>query len=169
MDSSHALSEITVSTPCPMDWNQMCGDNRTRYCTACGKDVHDFAQMTSAQANALLRDNDGDVCGRLSRFADGTIMTADFGAPTEPAKIPWQFNIRSLMGVIAGLAATLGIARLVADETSNATPPPNAPLLTRAPFLTHTVGKVAYRPSPTPAAPSNGVSAGPLAQCPAPR
>ena len=29
MDSNHILSEITISTPCPMDWNQMSGDDRT--------------------------------------------------------------------------------------------------------------------------------------------
>ena len=163
MDSNHILSEITISTPCPMDWNQMSGDDRMRYCTACGKRVHDVAKMTSAEVDVLFRDNDGDVCGRLSRFADGTLMTAECGAPTESAKIPWQFTIRSLMGVIAGLATTLGIARLVADETSSAPPPPRAPLLTR------TVGKMVYRPTSAPAPPSNGASSGTQAQCPAPR
>jgi hypothetical protein len=162
MDSSHVLSDITISTPCPMDWNQMSGDDRTRYCTACGKHVHDIAKMTSAEAALLFRDNDGDACGRLSRFADGTLMTADCSVPTESGTTPWQFNIRSLMGIIAGLATTLGIARLVADETSTAPPPP------RAALLTHTMGKMVYRPVSTPRAPSNGASSGTQAQCPAP-
>jgi hypothetical protein len=163
MDSSQVLSQITISTPCPMDWSQMSGDDRMRYCTACGKHVHDFAKMTSAESDLLLRDNDWDVCGRLSRFADGTLVTADCGVATESTKIPWQFNIRSLMGVIAGFATTLGIARLVAEDTSNAPPPPRAPLLTQV------VGKMVYRPASPPTAPSNNNPSGAQAGCPAPR
>jgi hypothetical protein len=163
MDSSHILNEITISTPCPMDWNQMSGDDRMRFCTACGKHVHDFAKMTSAEADLLLRDNDWDVCGRLSQFADGTVMTADRSVVPASTKISWQFNIRSLMGVIAGFATTLGIARLLAEDTSNAPPPPRAPLLTR------TVGKMVYRPVSPPTAPSNNNSSGAQPGCPAPR
>jgi len=163
MDASRLLGEITISTPCPMDWSRMSGDDRVRYCTACGKHVHDFANMTSAEASSLLRDSDWDVCGRLSRLADGTLVTADCSVATESAKIPWQFNIRSLMGLIASFAATLGIARLLGEETTPAPLPPRAPL--RTPI----VGKVAYRPPSPATAPSNPNSSGAQAGCPAPR
>src|SRR5262249_58320560 len=79
MDDSQVLSQVTISTPCPMDWNRMSGGDRVRYCTACGKPVHDFARMTSAEASSLLRDHDGELCGRLSRLGDGTLVTADCG------------------------------------------------------------------------------------------
>lgn len=151
MDSTQRLNEITILTPCPMDWDQMSGDDRARYCPACGKHIHDVANMTSAQAVSLLDQLDGDVCGRLTRRADGTLVTADttFSAEPERASTPWQFNIRSLMGIIASVAATLGIGRLLAD---NAAPAPPAP---RTPLLTTIVGKMAPRPLRPAPPPSN--------------
>jgi hypothetical protein len=116
-----------------MDWNTMSGDERVRYCTACGKHVHDFAKMTSAEAISLLHDHDWDVCGRLSRRADGTLVTADRGVAADSTR-GWQFNIRSLMGLIAGFAATLGVSRLLADYVSGGntgTPPPRTPISTQ--------------------------------------
>ena len=50
MNESRILDDVMVSTPCPMDWDRMRGDDRVRYCTACGKHVHDFAKMTAAEA-----------------------------------------------------------------------------------------------------------------------
>jgi hypothetical protein len=132
MNDGRVLNDVMVSAPCPMDWDGMAGGDRVRYCTACGKHVHDFAKMTSAEASALLEDNDWNVCGRLSQRADGTIVTADHSVTAESSRTPWQFNIRSLMGVIGSFAATLGIGRLLADYMSDRsnTPPPKAPLTT---------------------------------------
>jgi len=148
MDSTERLNEITILTPCPMDWDRMSGDDQTHYCAECGKHVHDFAKMTSAQAIALIHELDGGVCGRLTRLADGTLVTADSTFAAEPAKTPWQFNIRSLMGIIAGFAAAFGIGKQLGEDTSTTPPPPRAPLL--RPLM----GRVMYvprtqAPSPT--------------------
>jgi hypothetical protein len=142
VESTQGLNEITILTPCSMDWDRMAGDDHARYCPACGKHVHDFAKMTSAQASSLLDKVEGDVCGRLTRLNDGKLLTADCtpAAEPEPVYTPWQFNIRSLMGIIAGFAATLGLGRLLADYMEGSPPPP------RAALLTTTVGKVAPRP-----------------------
>jgi len=163
MDDTRRLDEITILTPCPMDWDRMSGDDHVRYCTMCGKHVHDFAKMTRAQASSLLDELEGDVCGRLSRLADGSLVTADCTFVPEPAKIPWQFNIRSLMGIIAGFAATLGIGRLLAEDTSTTPPPPRAPLLTTI------VGKMAPRPPAPSATQSTNNPSGAQPGCPAPR
>jgi hypothetical protein len=162
MNDNDVLSEIKVSTPCPMGWNQMSGDDCKRYCTVCGKHVHDFAKLTSAEAAALFHDANGDLCGRLSRRADGTIVTGDRAVAVEPLPTPWQFNIRSLMGVVAGFAAMLGIARLFAGDA-----PKSPSLLTpKVPLMTPVLGKVAYRPLITSPAPSSGQSSQSQAGCP---
>jgi hypothetical protein len=126
VDDNELSSQITVLTPCLMSWDEMSGDDRVRHCSGCGKDVHDFAKMTAAEARSLLDHTDWDVCGRLSRGADGSILTVDHTAVAESTPGRWQFNIRSLMGVIAGLAATLGFARLFAEPTPKRQPPANA-------------------------------------------
>jgi hypothetical protein len=112
MDNNELLSRLTIATPCPMDWDRMPGDDRVRYCGACGKHVHNFAAMTSDEATSLLRTRQGRLCGRILQRSDGTVVTSDCPPELQPAPRPPQYRIRSLMAVIAGLAAALGIARL---------------------------------------------------------
>ena len=112
MVDNELLNQITIPTPCPMDWNGMSGNDRMRFCDSCGKHVYNFAAMTSGEARALIRGQEGEICGRLSRHSDGTVITAD--SPVEALTAPrrWQFHIRTIMAVIAGFAALLGLARL---------------------------------------------------------
>jgi hypothetical protein len=157
MTNCERLNEFTILTPCPMDWGRMSGDDQARYCPACGKHVHDFARMTAGQATSLLDKLDGDLCGRLTRRADGKVVTADCNpaADLDPVKTPWQFNIRSLMGIVAGFAATLGVGRLLADYIKE------APSRLPAPRVTRTVGRLVRQPpiltpgqSPSPGQPA---------------
>jgi hypothetical protein len=155
MTNGERLNEITIVTPCPMDWDQMSGDDSKRYCSSCGKHVHDVAKLTSAQAVSLIDQLPGDVCGRITHLADGTLVTADsrFAAEQNPPSTPWQFNIRSLMGIIAGFAATLGLGRLLGDYMEPAPLPP------RTPIRTTIAGKLAFRPlRPAATQPTNNQS-----------
>jgi hypothetical protein len=121
MVDNEVLNKITIPTPCPMDWNGMSGNDRMRFCDSCGKHVYNFAAMTSSEASALIRGQEGEVCGRLSRQSGGTVITAD--SPLEALTAPrrWQLHIRTIMAVIAGFAALLGLARLSAVFQDSAT------------------------------------------------
>jgi hypothetical protein len=164
MDNNERLSRLTIATPCPMDWDRMSGDDRVRYCTACGQHVQDFAKMTAADASSLLRDNDSDVCGRLSRLPDGTLMTADHPVAAASTSRPWQYRIRSLMGVIAGVAAILGISRLFAED------PSKPPRTTKpVPLIRPYMGKVALRPARSPQAPAISSPSSSSSACPVPQ
>ncbi len=112
MDDNELLRQITIPAPCPMDWNLMRGDKRVRHCAACGLRVHNLAAMTSAEAAALVRSQGGELCGRVTRNEDGAIITADTRPEPRVKREFWQFNIRSLMLVIAGLAAYFGFMRM---------------------------------------------------------
>ena len=39
MDARVLLSQFTIPTPCPMDWDHMSGDDRARFCERCGKPI----------------------------------------------------------------------------------------------------------------------------------
>ena len=71
------LDNIRVASPCTADWNQMTGDERTRHCGQCRKNVYNLSGMTRDEAEALLLERNGDLCVRYYQRADGTILLAD--------------------------------------------------------------------------------------------
>jgi len=93
-----------------------------RFCASCGKHVYNFTAMSTEEAVSLIRDKNGELCGQLFRRQDGRLVTSDCQPQPLPTPRPWQFSIRSLMAVIAGMAAVFGITKLVgADRTQAAT------------------------------------------------
>jgi hypothetical protein len=71
------LDNIKVATPCTADWNQMTGDDRVRHCGQCQKNVYNLSGMMRDEAEALLRERNGDLCVRYYQRQDGTILLAD--------------------------------------------------------------------------------------------
>ncbi|HEU4532859.1 MAG TPA: hypothetical protein VFS00_02030, partial [Polyangiaceae bacterium] len=72
-----ALDGVRVASPCPADWDAMAGDEQVRFCPGCQKNVYNLSGMTREQATALVRDREGDLCVRLYRRHDGTVLTSD--------------------------------------------------------------------------------------------
>lgn len=75
--SSPMLENVKIAKPCAADWNAMTGDERVRFCQACKLHVYNLSDMTRAQAEDLLTRTEGNVCVRLYKRADGTVITKD--------------------------------------------------------------------------------------------
>lgn len=71
------LENIRVATPCRADWNQMTGDERTRHCGDCKKNVYNLSNMTRDEAEALIIEKEGKLCARYYQRHDGTILLKD--------------------------------------------------------------------------------------------
>jgi hypothetical protein len=73
------LDRVRIASPCKADWNEMSGDERSRHCRECKLNVYNVAGLTKKEAEALLEKAAAGqrVCLRLSRRADGTIITKD--------------------------------------------------------------------------------------------
>jgi hypothetical protein len=71
------LDSITIPVPCPVPWEDMHGDHRTRFCDKCSQNVHDVSELTSAEAVQLVTAGEKMPCLRLFRRPDGRVMTAD--------------------------------------------------------------------------------------------
>lgn len=71
------LKMAYVASPCKADWNEMVGDERTRFCGKCNKNVHNLSEMSFDEAEAFLQQLTTDACVRLYRRKDGTVMTND--------------------------------------------------------------------------------------------
>jgi hypothetical protein len=96
----------------------MSGDNRKRFCEACGKHVHNLSAMSPDEVVSLLwplREQGGEVCGQVLRRPNGALVTSEC-PPSPAARRWWQFSIGSLMAVIAACAAVLGFTRWFASN-----------------------------------------------------
>ena len=71
------LSQTQVAAPCSADWNEMKGDEFARFCDHCSKNVYNLSALTAEAAIHLIREREGNLCGRFFRRADGTMLTAD--------------------------------------------------------------------------------------------
>ncbi|MBX3300056.1 MAG: hypothetical protein KF736_11405 [Acidobacteria bacterium] len=74
---SSPLDNIEVASPCSADWEQMYGDERTRFCGQCEQYVYNLSGMTRSDAEQLLASTEGRMCVRYFRRNDGTVMTKD--------------------------------------------------------------------------------------------
>lgn len=71
------LEALQIAAPCRADWSAMRGDECARFCRNCEKQVYNLSSMTRADAERLIRAPEGELCLRLSRRTDGTVITAD--------------------------------------------------------------------------------------------
>ncbi|OWY70715.1 hypothetical protein B7486_14005 [cyanobacterium TDX16] len=55
----------------------MKGDERVRYCEECRLNVYNFAELSRGQAEDLIRETEGRLCGIIYRRPDGTVLTRD--------------------------------------------------------------------------------------------
>ena len=60
-----------------MSWEQMTGDDRVRHCQECKLNVYNLSEMTRRDAERLITRNEGRLCVRFYRRADGTTLTRD--------------------------------------------------------------------------------------------
>lgn len=75
------LSRLTIASPCEAPWDEMQGDGRRRHCLECDRQVHDLGQRTPRQIAALVEANGGHLCARITRDAQGRIVTQEPGLP----------------------------------------------------------------------------------------
>ena len=71
------LDNIRVASPCSADWAKMSGDERSRHCGDCQKNVYNISEMTRDEAEALIVAKEGRLCVRYYQRADGTILLKD--------------------------------------------------------------------------------------------
>jgi hypothetical protein len=101
-DQKDMWENITVSKNCPVDWNSMKGDEKIRFCGKCSQNVYNLSEMTQEEAEGVIQQQNGDLCVRLYRRADGTIITKDCPQPKIKASV-W-------LSAGTGLASILGLA-----------------------------------------------------------
>jgi hypothetical protein len=72
---NNPLDNVRVAAPCSADWEQMIGDERARFCGQCNLNVYNLSSMTRSEAESFVTRNEGRLCVRFYRRADGSILT----------------------------------------------------------------------------------------------
>ncbi len=156
MTDDKALGKVHVASPCTASWDAMEGDDTARFCGQCQKNVYNLSAMTKKEAADLVRNQEGRLCVRYFKRADGTLLTADcpVGAGAKRRKA-----VRNLV-VLAGTGAALAGYRIASAPHAQpamgkvialpmATPEPTHPMMMGAVAMPEpTMGDVAP-PRPT--------------------
>ncbi len=73
---SEPLDNLVLSYPCPVDWASMEGNDRERFCKQCSKTVFNISDLSTTEANKLLKENSNSgLCVQFYVRPDGTIKT----------------------------------------------------------------------------------------------
>ncbi|MDQ1920309.1 hypothetical protein [Massilia pseudoviolaceinigra] len=109
------LHRIDIPLPCTASWDDMTGDHRVRHCKGCNKNVFNLSAMPAAEGAALIADNlDGDLCVRMNRRQDGSVVSSDCDDSARPAaRQPW----RGLPGIAGAALLALSAAACSTRET----------------------------------------------------
>lgn len=79
MSSSRvSLDNVAIAAPCRAEWKDMVGSSKIRTCSKCKLHVYNLSEMTQKEAEDLFSANNaGNLCLKLFRRNDGTIMSKD--------------------------------------------------------------------------------------------
>jgi len=94
------LDQLKVITPCSANWEQMNGSDQKRFCSECSKHVFDFSQMTRQQIEAVTSIHQGNLCARITRREDGSMVMLN-------APLPIYSSRRSNSPMLSAAVATM--------------------------------------------------------------
>jgi Carboxypeptidase regulatory-like domain len=128
------LDHIKIASPCSADWEQMEGNDRVRFCGQCKKNIFNLSAMTRKDVESLLLKSDGDICTRLYRRADGTVLTADcpVGLRLKVARVQRRLGwaISGTLSLATAWGQSSGVlSGRVTDITGVAAPPTTVTLV----------------------------------------
>lgn len=74
---SHPMKKPHIPSPCTQNWEEMEGDEVSRFCAVCQKRVFHLSAMHEEEARATLqqRGPEGPPCVRFSYTPDGSVIT----------------------------------------------------------------------------------------------
>ncbi|HJU53295.1 MAG TPA: carboxypeptidase-like regulatory domain-containing protein [Pyrinomonadaceae bacterium] len=72
-----SLDRMRIASPCNVGWENMSGDDRTRFCDQCSLHVYNISALTRDEVALLIKNTEGRICARLHRRVDGTVLTRD--------------------------------------------------------------------------------------------
>ena len=114
---NNRLDHVRIAAPCKVDWNQMIGDERVRFCGQCSLNVYNLSSMSRADAESLIARNEGRLCVRFYRRYDGSIITKDCPIGLRAIRRRFSYVAKAISSSVLGLFAGLGVYGVVSSMT----------------------------------------------------
>jgi hypothetical protein len=101
--------EIKIASPCSARWEDMEGDDRSRFCQHCHKNVYNFTQMSAIEVGALIQEKEGRVCARIYQRTDGKALAEN--CPRGLARVSRRIKVMACSALAFLLLAGVALAR----------------------------------------------------------
>lgn len=106
---NNPLDHVRVAAPCTVEWDQMIGSERMRFCGQCSLNVYNLSGMTRSEAEHLIARNEGRLCVRFYRRRDGSIITKDCPVGLRAIRRRVSYVAKAIGSMVLGLFAGLGV------------------------------------------------------------
>src|SRR6266850_6904162 len=106
---NYPLDNVRVAAPCNADWEQMIGNERARFCGQCNLNVYNLSSMTRSEAEHLIASNEGRLCVRYYRRADGSILTKDCPIGVRAIKRKLSYVSKAIASATLSFLAGVGL------------------------------------------------------------
>lgn len=143
------LNNIKVASPCSMNWDEMYGNERKRFCGDCKLNVYNLSGMTREEAESLIINTEGRLCVKFYKRADGSVITQDCPVGWAKVKQRAQMVATAAFSLILSLFGGLLFASFFSKGQKDIGKFRWIPFTTPTPNYERTMGVIAM-PSPTP-------------------
>ncbi len=106
------LDNVRVASPCSVDWNEMVGDNRKRFCGDCKLNVYNLSGMTRPEAENLIMNAEGRLCVKFYRRADGSMITQDCPVGWARVKQRTQIFVTAVASLLFTFFGAIGLVSI---------------------------------------------------------
>src|ERR1700733_2460408 len=101
--------KVCIAAPCQFGWENMIGNDATRFCGGCNLQVYNTSVISSAEVQNILNMDADQVCLRIYRKADGTIITDECPRWLRPLRSGWRHIAKIAVAVVAIATSTQGV------------------------------------------------------------
>ena len=104
MSSRRPLDVLEIRDPCSLQWEQLEGGDRARFCPTCNKHVQNLSAMTRAEAETFLNSPE-PLCVTYQRDIRSRVLTLDYNSTPRPKSR--RGGIIMWVGIFAGVIQLL--------------------------------------------------------------
>ncbi|HRG98880.1 MAG TPA: hypothetical protein PLR99_21670 [Polyangiaceae bacterium] len=153
------LDQVRVASPCNARWEDMTGDDKSRFCGKCEKNVYNLSAMTREEAELLVLEREGQLCARFYRRADGTMITQDCPVGVRRKRLR-LVGVLAIGGGMAAMASGFAASLLLSRGGGGPVPMPMQGAVALPESTVQEMGDIGPASPPTPPSPPSPAPTG---------